>query len=82
MTIKETWYTILINGYRWYINSLDDKSARIKISETVGGQLSEGRYTSQELSQIRAQIDDYERLGYNSRIIHLKDSGICKLEKK
>jgi hypothetical protein len=81
MTTKETWYIILIDGYSWYINSLEDKSGNIKIAETVGGQLSEGHYTKNQMSQIRAQIDDYERLGFNSRIAHLKDNGIYQIDK-
>lgn len=69
------WYEILINGYTWFINELTYSSS-IKLSEKVGGELTEGHYTSSEMKQIRQQVRDYELLGYNSRLTHLDRSGV------
>lgn len=72
------WYEILINGYNWYINTLT-YSSKIQIADCVGGVLSEGKYTRNELSQINNQIDDYQTLGYNKRLVHLNRTGITKI---
>lgn len=70
------WYEILINGYSWFINQLTT-SSNIQLAEKPNGVLSEGKYTRNELSQIRSQVNDYESLGYNTKLIHLNRNGIC-----
>lgn len=69
------WYEILINGFTWYTNQLVCTPS-IKISECVGGTLTEGTYTRNELSQIRQQLNDYQNLGFNTRLTHLNRTGI------
>lgn len=69
------WYELLINGYSWFTTQLEYTSD-IKLANEVGGELSEGRYTSTEVSQIRRQLDDYQKLGFNTRLIHLKRNGV------
>ena len=69
------WYEILINGYTWFTNTLI-YSPKIQLSESVGGVLSEGCYTRAEITQIKQQLNDFEILGFNTRLIHLNRSGI------
>jgi len=68
------WYEILINGFSWFIKDLTF-SSNIKIAEKVGGELTEGRYTRQEMSQIRQQVNDYLEYGANKMLSHLNRSG-------
>jgi hypothetical protein len=69
------WYELLVNGYTWFTNQLE-YTPNIKLSECVGGELSEGRYTQSEVSQIRGQLYDYVTLGYNRKLIHLNRTGV------
>lgn len=71
------YYEILINGYTWFITKLT-YSSKIKLAQEVGGDESEGIYTKNELSQIRQQIQDYETLGFNSRLKPFNRDGIHK----
>lgn len=69
------WYELLINGYSWFTTHLE-YTPDIKLASEVGGELSEGHYTSAEISQIRRQLDDYQKFGFNTRLIHLKRNGV------
>lgn len=64
------WYKLLINGYVWWTNQLY-YSPDIKLSETKGGELTEGHLSYNEKQQIRSQLYDYQTLGYNRKISHL-----------
>ena len=68
------WYELLINGYSWFTNQLN-YTPDIKLAETVGGELTEGNYTIKEVSQMRRQLNDYQLIGYNTRLIHLNRTG-------
>lgn len=68
------WYELLINGYSWFTNQLN-YTPDIKLAETVGGELTEGNYTINEVSQMLRQLNDYQLIGYNTRLIHLNRTG-------
>jgi hypothetical protein len=69
------WYELLINGYTWFTNQ-SEYTPNIKLAESVGGELNEGFYTRNEVSQIRQQLNDYQTLGFNSQLKHLNRTGI------
>ena len=71
------WYEILINGYTWFINQ-NYYSSDIKLAEKPHGELTEGQYTRKEVKDIIAQINDYNTLGFNSRLKHLGHTGITQ----
>jgi len=69
------WYELLINGYSWFTTQLE-YTPDIQLASEVGGTLSEGNYTQQEISQMRRQLNDYQTLGFNTKLIHLKRNGV------
>lgn len=69
------WYELLINGYRWFSNTTE-YTPKFKISETVGGELTEGDYTHSERQQVCEQMYYYRELGYNPKLKHLGRSGV------
>ena len=69
------WYEILINGYSWFTNQTE-YTPKIKITDKIGGELTEGTYTRTEARQIREQLHDIQLLGYNKRLIHLNRTGV------
>ncbi len=69
------WYELLINGYSWFTNERTF-SPKIKIAESVNGELTEGHYTRSECRQMAQQLSDYQNLGFNSKLVHLNRSGI------
>ncbi len=71
------WYEILINGYSWFVKQLNYTSD-IKISESICGNLIEPHLTRSEAIQIKTQLNDYQTLGFNTRLLHLNRSGISK----
>lgn len=71
------WYELLINGYTWFTNQLE-YTPNIKLADIAGGSLSEGHYTRSESTQIKQQLNDYQILGFNSKLIHLNRTGIIK----
>lgn len=72
------WYELLINGYTWFTNQLA-YTPNIKLAEKVGGDLSEGIYTREEATQMRSQLDNYQNLGYNVKLVHLNRTGLYPL---
>ena len=69
------WYELLINGYSWFTTQLE-YTPDIQLASEVGGTLSEGTYTQQEVSQMRRQLNDYQTLGFNTQLIHFKRNGV------
>ncbi len=72
------WYELLINGYSWFVNTLNYTS-NIKLAECVGGELTEGCYTHTETVQMIRQLNEYQEIGFNSRLQHLNRTGVTIL---
>lgn len=72
---RNYWYELIIDGYRWYTNQRY-YDQHFKIAETLGGELTLPNLTTNQVYQIKDQLNDFQKLGFNSKIIHLNRNGI------
>lgn len=71
---QNKWFEIIIDGFTWYTDQIYYNDS-FKISETLGGELNKPRLSNNQKSQVLNQFNDYQRLGFNSKILHLNRSG-------